>query len=98
MKKIISFGLQTMLLLLCSIVGSFLRPFHVQQITIISPTLTHILVWDGFLLMFLVYVVIILIAALSKRLRSALPLTSLALLVATLLSVVMKLGRITSEL
>jgi hypothetical protein len=97
MKKIILFVLQFSLLFLCCIAGSFLRPFHLQQVTRISPTVTHVFVWDGFLIMLLVYLLIVGIEAVTKRLRTAFPLTTIALAVATALSVAIKLGRITHE-
>ncbi|WP_213806115.1 hypothetical protein [Granulicella sp. dw_53] len=98
MKKVVWLVLQSLLLLICSIVGSFLRPFHIQKITAITPGITHIFVWDGFLLMLLVYVLIVLVEALTKHIRTAFPLTTLALAIAAVLSVAMKLGHITREL
>ena len=98
MKKILSLVLQSLLLLFCCAAGSFLRPFHLQQVTRASPTLTYVFVWDGFVVMFLVYLLLIAIEAMTKRIRTAFPITTLALVVATVLSVAIKLGRITHEL
>jgi MFS superfamily sulfate permease-like transporter len=98
MKNLITLVLQALLLLFCCIAGSFLRPFHLQQVTRISPTVTHIFVWDGFLIMLLFYLLIVAIEAMTKRLRAAFPITTIALAVATALSVAIKLGRITQEL
>ncbi len=97
MKKVLSLFLQSLLLLLCSIVGSFLRPFHLQKVTV-SSTVTHIFVWDGYLLMLIVYLLLLLIEQLTRRLRAAFPITTLALAIATALSVAMSLGRITRDL
>jgi hypothetical protein len=98
MKKILSLVLQSLLLLFCCAAGSFLRPFHLQQVTHASPTLTYVFVWDGFLIMFLVYLLLIAIEAITKRLRRAFPITTIALAIATVLSIAIKLGRITHEL
>lgn len=97
MKKILAFILQSALLLICCAVGSFVRPFHIEKVTRLSPGLTYIFVWDGFLLMAAVYLVIVLIESVSRRLKSV-PMTTLALALATVLSVAIKLGRITQEL
>ncbi|MCU1322292.1 MAG: hypothetical protein JWM43_1941 [Acidobacteriaceae bacterium] len=98
MKKILFLVLQTLLLLLACTVGSFLPPFHIQKVTLSTPGITHIFVWDGFLLMLLVYVVLLLIELLTKRIRTAFPLTTLSLAIATALSVAIRLGHITREL
>jgi hypothetical protein len=98
MKKAILLFLQFLLLFFCCLAGSFLRPFHLQQVTRISPTVTRVFVWDGFLIMLLVYLLIVAIEAMTKRLRTTLPLTTIALAIAAILSVAIKLGRITQEL
>jgi hypothetical protein len=98
MKKILSFLLQSLFFVFCCVAGSFLRPFHLQQVTRISPTITHVFVWDGFLLMLLAYALLVAIEAGTKRLRTAVPCTTIALAVATALSVAIKLGRITHDL
>jgi len=48
--------------------------------------------WDGVLLMLAVFVLILLIEALRKRLRSAAPWSTLALVLAAILGLVMKFG------
>ncbi len=98
MKKIVWLVLQSLLLLISSVAGSFVRPFHIQRVTELTPGTTHLFVWDGFLLMLLVYLLILGVEALTKRIRTAFPVTTLALAIATGLSVAMKLGRITHEL
>jgi hypothetical protein len=98
MKKIVLLVLQALLLLVSCAVGSFLRPFHIQKVTAISPTVTHVFVWDGFLLMLLVYLIILTIELLAKRIRTAFPLTTISLAIAAALSVAIRLGHITREL
>lgn len=97
MKKMFSFLLQFALLLACCVVGSFLRPFHIEKVTRLSPGITYIFVWDGFLIMLAVYLCIVMIEFFRKRLRSV-PMSTLALALATVLSVAVKLGRITQDL
>ena len=98
LKKILSFLMQSLFFLFCCVAGSFLRPFGLQQGTRISPSITHVFIWDGFLVMFLAYVLLVAIEAGTKRLRTAFPLTTAALAAATVLSVAIKLGRITRDL
>ena len=45
MKKILSLVLQSLLLLFCCAAGSFLRPFHLQQVTRASTRQTIGNVW-----------------------------------------------------
>ena len=98
MKKIILLVLQTVLFFLACVVGSFLTPFHLQKVTLSTPAVTHIFVWDGFLLMFAVYCVVVLIELFTKRIRSAFPITTISLAIAIVLSIAIRLGHITHEL
>ena len=99
MKKTISIGLQTFLLLLANAVGISMQPFQPKQelisrtnTTLIghgpwrrNDTQTGIGPWYGILLMLAVYVVILLIEAARKRLpRAAIGSTIALVLAATL--------------
>jgi hypothetical protein len=53
--------------------------------------------WDGVLLMLALFVVILVIEALSKRLRSAASWTTLALVLAALVELVVKFGLMTPD-
>jgi hypothetical protein len=60
-----------------------------------TPDGTRIFIWDGVLLMILLFVVILLIEALRKRIRSAGPWTVLALVLAGIAGYAAKLGFLT---
>ena len=98
MKKITFLVLQTLLLLIACVAGSFLRPFGIQKVTLSAPATTHIFVWDGFVLMLIVYLILLMIELFTKRLRTASPLTTVSLAIATAVSVALRLGHITHEL
>ena len=63
-----------------------------QGADIATPGITRIFVADGLLLMFALYVVIMLVEALRKRLRSTAPWTTLAVILAAVLGLMMKFG------
>jgi len=98
MKKVVSIVLQTVLLLVADAVGFFLQPFHLKQVLISSPTMTRTFVWDGILLMLAVYVLLVLIAAIRKRLPSSAINSTIALVLAAILGFAAKLGFITHTL
>jgi hypothetical protein len=95
MRKLISIGLQTILLILANAAGDLTQPFHVEQFFERSSSVpmtgghlirTHVFafVWDGVLLMLAVYVAILLIEAIRKRVLSAAIDSTIALLLATI--------------
>jgi hypothetical protein len=95
MKKVILTILQFFLFLIVFGVGSLFPPFHFEHVLIATPGVTRIFVADGLLLMFALYVLIILVEVMRKRLRIAAPWTTLALILATVLGLMMKFGFLT---
>ena len=75
--------------------GSFFPPFHMEHVVGTTPDGTRIFIWDGVLMMILLFVVILLIEALRKRIRSAGPWTVLALVLAGIAGYAAKLGFLT---
>ncbi|HTD96845.1 MAG TPA: hypothetical protein VK627_07940 [Edaphobacter sp.] len=99
MKKFLSIFLQFVLFLLVFAVGSFVHPFNLHWgLTVTTPTITHYFVADGLILMLAFYVVMLIVEALMKRLRTLAPWTTFALILAAVLGLVMKLGFITHEI
>ena len=95
MKKVILTILQFFLFLIVFGVGSLFPPFHFEHVLIATPGVTRIFVADGLLLMFALYVLIILVEVMRKRLRTAAPWTTLAVILATVLGLMMKFGFLT---
>ncbi len=106
MKKAIITILQFLVFLVFLAVfaaGSFIPPFHIQSILqnagpagpagSIAPV--RIFIWDGLLLAAGIFVLILLIEVVTKRLRRAAPWTTLAFAIAVVLGLAMKLGFIT---
>ena len=95
MRKAIVTILQLILFLFVFFVGSILPPFHFEHVLIATPGFTRIFVADGILLMFALYVLIVLIEVLRKRLRTSVPWTTLAVILAAILGLMMKFGFLT---
>ena len=94
--KIILAILQFLLFFIAFAVGSFMTPFKLVHVIAFSPRGSRIFYWDGIIVMLIVYVVILLIEALRKRLRTAAPWTTVALVLATLAGLAVKLGFLTT--
>jgi hypothetical protein len=92
MKKIAFTILQLILFLVVFLVGSFLAPFHFERVLVATPGFISIFVADGILLMFALYILIVAIEVLRKRLRSSVPWTTLAAILAAILGLMMKFG------
>jgi hypothetical protein len=92
MKKVVATILKFAVFLFVFLVGSLFPPFHFEHILIATPGVTRIFVADGIVLMFALYVVIILIEVMRKRLRTAAPWTTLAVILAAVLGLMMKFG------
>ena len=92
-KKVLFVLLQFVLFLLIYAVGLVLPVLHVipSHITKLADR-TRGFEWDGVFLMFELFVLILLIEALRKRLRSAAPWTTLALALAAIVELVGKMG------
>jgi len=95
MKKAVLTILQFFLFLIIFGIGSLFPPFHFEHVLIATPGVTRIFVADGLLLMFALYVLIILVEIMRKRLRTAAPWTTLAVILATVLGLMMKFGFLT---
>jgi hypothetical protein len=95
MKKTVFTILQFLLFLIVFGAGSLFPPFHFEHILIATPGVTRIFVADGLLLMFALYVLIVLVQVVSNRVRIAAPWTTLALVFATVLGLMMKFGFLT---
>ena len=78
--------------------GSLFPPFHIERVLTTTPTITHLFVVDGLLLIFVLYAVIVVIEALIKRGRAGIPWTTAALILAAVAGLIMKFGFITHEL
>jgi len=92
MKKVIFALLQFVLFLFVFFVGSFFPPFDVEHVLLAAPGTSRVFVADGLLLMFALYVLIVLIEVLRKRLRTSAPWTTAAFLLAAIFGLMMKFG------
>lgn len=99
MKNAISTLLQFLFFFLVFAAGSFARPFKLQTTLDHSATLTgtRFFIWDGLVLMLGVYVALLLIHALRKRLTTSAPWTTLAVLLAAIAGFALKLGFVTQD-
>jgi hypothetical protein len=95
MKNAVFTLLQFVLFLLVFAAGSFLPPFHIEHVISVTPDGTRIFIWDGALLMFALFLVILLIESLRKRIRFAGPWTTAAFLLAALIGYASKFGFLT---
>jgi hypothetical protein len=92
MKRVTLTTFQFVLFLIVFGAGSFLPPFHFEHILIATPGFTRIFVADGLLLMFALYIVIVLVEVTRKHLRTSAPWTTLAVILAAVLGLMMKFG------
>jgi hypothetical protein len=92
MKKAVVTILQLLLFLFVFFIGSFFPPFHYEHVLIATPGFTRIFIADGLLLMFALYVLIVLVEVLRKRLRTSAPWTTLAVILAAVFGLMMKFG------
>lgn len=95
MKKALVTLLQLVVFLLVFLAGSLFPPFHIERVLIATPGSTRVFVADGLLLMVALYILIIAVEALTKRLRIAGPWTSAALVLAAIFGFMMKFGFLT---
>jgi hypothetical protein len=98
MKKFLFVCLQIALFLVVFAIGSLFPPFHIERVITTTPTISHLFVADGLIITLALCIVIVVIEALTKRLRTAAPLTALAFVLAAVAGLVLKLGFITHEL
>ncbi len=95
MKKALATFLQLVLFLLVFGAFSLFPPFHLQHALHAAPGTTRVFIADGLVLMLALYLVILSVEALLKRLPAAAPWTSLALALAAILGFLMKFGLLT---
>ena len=92
MKNVVLTILQLILFLIVFFVGSLLPPFHIEHVLIATPGVTRIFVADGLVLALVLFVLIVILEAVRKRLRIAAPWTTLAFLLAVVFGLMMKFG------
>ena len=82
--------------LLVYAIFSLFPPFHVQRVLIATPTYSRIFILDGILITLALYIVIVIVETLVKRLCQV-TWTTIAFVLAVILGYVMKFGFITHE-
>ncbi len=95
MKNVIFTVLKLILFLFVFFIGSIFPPFHFEHILIATPGTTRIFIADGLLLMFALYVLLVIVEVLRKRVRTAAPWTTLAFVLALVFGLMMKFGFLT---
>jgi len=94
-KKILLIVVQFVIFLFLFAAGSFLPVFHFPSVVTKWADGTRGFEWDGVLVMLAFLVLVLLIEALRKRIRSAAPRTMLALILAAAAGLAMKFGFMT---
>ena len=87
--------LKFLLFLVVFAAGSFFPPFHIQQTLGVTADGTRIFIWDGALLMVLVFAVILAIEAMRKKLGTSGPWTTAAFALAAIVGYMAKFGFLT---
>ncbi len=95
MKNVLFALLKFVLFLVVFAAGSFLPPFHIERVVGVTPDGTRIFVWDGVLLMTVLFAVILLIEALRKRVATSGPWTAAAFVFAGVAGYAAKFGFLT---
>lgn len=95
MKNVLSALLKFVLFLIVFAAGSFLPPFHIEHVLSVTTDGTRIFIWDGILLMTLLFVVVLLIEALRKRVATSGPWTAAAFVLAGVAGYAVKFGFLT---
>lgn len=95
MKNVLSALLKFVLFLIVFAAGSFLPPFHIEHVLSVTTDGTRIFIWDGILLMTLLFVVVLLIEALRKRVATSGPWTAAAFVLAGVAGYAAKFGLLT---
>ena len=98
MKNFFFLCLQFVIFMIVFAAGSLFPPFHIEHVLTATPTYTHIFVADGLLLMIALYVLIVIVQAVTKRIGRAIPWTTIALVLAVIVGLYLKFGFITHEL
>jgi hypothetical protein len=95
MKNVFLALVKFILFLIVFAAGSFFPPFHIERVVGVTPDGTRVFIWDGLLLMTALFVVILLIEALRKRLAASGPWTAAAFVLAGIAGYVAKFGFLT---
>ena len=95
MKKVIFAIVQFVIFLFVFFIGSMLPLFHLEYVLIATPGSTRIFIADGLLLAFSLFVIIVLVEVMRKRLRTATPWTTVAFVLAVVFGLMMKFGFLT---
>jgi hypothetical protein len=98
MKNALFLCLQFVLFLIVFVAGSLFPPFHIEHVITTTPTTIHLFIADGLVLMIAFYLAIAVIEVVTKRIRTALPWTTIAVVLAAIVGLVMKFGFITRDL
>jgi hypothetical protein len=98
MKNAVFTILQVILFVVVFFIGSFFPPFHFEHVLIATPGTTRVFIADGLLLTLALYVLIVLVQVLRKRLRISTPWTTLAFVLAVVFGLMMKFGFLTRSL
>jgi hypothetical protein len=95
MRKAIIILLQFFLFLIVFGAFSLFPPFHIEHVLSTTPTGTRMFIADGLLIALVVYLFIVLIELLMKRLRVSAPWTTIAFVFAAIVGFMMKFGFLT---
>lgn len=95
MKKVVVAVLQLLLFLIVFFVASVFPPFHFEHVLIATPGVTRIFIADGLLLTLALYIVIVVVQVVRRRVRISTPWTTLALVLAIVFGLMMKFGFLT---
>jgi hypothetical protein len=95
MRKAIITILQFFLFLIVFGAFSLFPPFRIEHVLSTTPTGTRIFIADGLLIALVVYLLIVLIELLMKRLRVSAPWTTIAFVFAAIVGFMMKFGFLT---
>jgi hypothetical protein len=92
MKKVVSVFLQFVLFLFVFGAGSLFPPFHIEHVILATPGTTRVFVADGLVLMLTLFLIILLVETLRKRIISSGPWTAAAFILATATGFWMEFG------
>jgi hypothetical protein len=95
MKNVLLAILQFLLFAVVFFAASLFPPFHIEHVLGVTPDGTRIFVADGLLLATALFVLILVIEAARKRLRTAGPWTAIAFVLAALAGYAARFGFLT---
>ncbi len=95
MKTAVFTVIQLILFLLLFFVGSIFPPFHFEHVILVTPGSIRVFIADGLVLTLVLFLIIVLVQFLRKRLRTSTPWTTLAFVLAIVFGLMMKFGFLT---